>query len=128
MAVFLYDEFEVLVATFNIGQVLAFKGWIKKTNRRVANGRNADIRELYLRNLSDFRSYHIIYVDESGCDKCIGISRTGWSPLGATLVQVAQFQREKRYQILLAYTQAGVISACVFQGSTDSIVFEDLIE
>jgi hypothetical protein len=45
-----------------------------------------------------------------------------------TLVQVAQFQREQRYQILPAYTQDGVILARVFQGSTDGAVFKEFIE
>jgi transposase len=67
-------------------------------------------------------------VDESGCDKRIGYRQTGWSPLGVTPIQVSQFQREQRYQILPAYTQDGIILAHVFQGSTDSTVFEDFIE
>ena len=67
-------------------------------------------------------------MDESGCDKRIGFRRTGWSPLGVTPVQVAQFQREKRIQILPAYTQDGILFARVFQESTDSTVFEDFIE
>jgi hypothetical protein len=45
-----------------------------------------------------------------------------------TPTQVARFQREQRYQILLAYTQDGVILARVFQGSTNSMVFEDFIK
>jgi len=103
MAIFLWDEFEVLVTTFSIGRALASIGWIKKAARRVAKGRNADLRDFYLYNLSAFHSYHLVYVDESGCDKRIGFRRTGWSPLGVTSTQVAQFQREHRYQILLVY-------------------------
>jgi len=45
-----------------------------------------------------------------------------------TPVQIARFQREKRYQILLAYTQDGIILARVFLGSIDSTVFEDFVE
>jgi hypothetical protein len=36
MIVFLWDEFEVLVTASSIGRALAFKGWTKKTIRRVA--------------------------------------------------------------------------------------------
>ena len=45
-----------------------------------------------------------------------------------TPVQVAQFQREQRYQILPAYTKDIVTLARVFRGSTDSAVFEGFIE
>jgi transposase len=48
--------------------------------------------------------------------------------LRVTPIQIAQFQCEKRYQILLAYAQDGVIFARVFQGSTDAAVFKDFIE
>ena len=69
MAVFLYDEFGVLVAVSSISRALADTEWSKKTIRRVAQERNADLRDLYLHNLSEFRSYHFVYIDESGCDK-----------------------------------------------------------
>ncbi|CCD51182.1 hypothetical protein BofuT4_P085440.1 [Botrytis cinerea T4] len=102
-----------------IGQRRRLAGWRE---------RNADLRDLYLHNIPVFRSYHLVYVDESGCDKRIGFGRTGWSPVGVTPVRIAQFQREQRYRILPAYTQDGVILARVFQGFTDSTLFEDFIE
>jgi transposase len=43
-------------------------------------------------------------------------------------MQIARFHRDHRYQILPAYTQDGVLLSRVFQGSTDSAVFEDFIE
>ena len=122
MVVFLYDEFDVLVTTSSISRALASAGWSKKAARRVAKERNADLRDFYLHNLSEFRSYHLVYIDESGCDNRIGIRRTGWSPLGVAPVQVARLHRDQRYHILPAYAQDGVVLARVFQGSTDSAV------
>jgi transposase len=127
MVNFLQEEFGVLVTTSSVGRALASIGWTKKTIRRVAKGRNADLRDLYLHNISDFSPQHFVFVDESGCDKRVGFKRTGWSPLGVTPTQVTQFQREQRYQILPAYALDGIILARVFQGSTDSAVFEDFI-
>jgi transposase len=128
MAIFLWDEFGILVTKFSIGRALASIGWSKKAARRVAKERNADLRDFYLHNLSEFRSYHLIYIDESGCDKRAGFRRTGWSPLGVTPVQISRFQRGQRYQILPAYTQDGILLARVFRGSTDATVFEDFLE
>ncbi|KAJ5471949.1 hypothetical protein N7539_008518 [Penicillium diatomitis] len=96
MAVFLWDEFRMLVTSSSIRRALAFKGWSKKTTQRRAKEQNAELREIYLHNLSEFESYHLIYVDESGCDKRIGFRRTGWSPLGVAPVQVSQFHRDDR--------------------------------
>jgi len=125
---FLQKEFEVRVTTSSIGRALASIGWTKKKIRRVAKGRNADLRDMYLYNISKFSREHFVFVDESGCDRRAGSRRTGWAPLGVTPTQVAQFKREQRYQILPAYAVDGIILARVFQGSTDSTVFEDFIE
>jgi DDE superfamily endonuclease len=83
---------------------------------------------LYLHNLSGFRSYHLVYIDESVYDKRIGFRRTGWSPLGVVPLQVARFYCDQWYQILSVYCQDRVVLSCVFQGSTDTTVFEDFIE
>ena len=128
MVIFLYDEFDVLFNVSAVSRALKSIGWTKKASRQIAKERNADLRDYYLHNMSSYRSYHLVYVDESGCDKRIGFRRTGWAPLGVAPVQVAQFHRGRRYQILPAYTQDGILLSRVFQGSTDSDVFEDFIE
>jgi transposase len=128
MAIFLWDEFRVQVTSSSLKRALASVGWSKKVARQRAMEQNADLRDFYLHNLSDFRSYHLVYVDESGCDKRIGFRRTGWSPAGTTPLQVSKFHRDQRYQILPAYTQDGVVFSRVFQGSTDATVFEDFIK
>ncbi len=69
-------------------------GWSKKVARQIAREQNADLHDFYLYNLTQFCSYHLVFIDESGCDKRIGFRRTGWSPLGVAPVQVAQFHRD----------------------------------
>jgi transposase len=128
MVVFLWDEFDVLVSPSSISRALRSRNWSKKTARRVARERNADLRDFYLHNLSEFRSYHLVYVDESGCDKLIGFRKTGWSPFGVTPVQIAKLHRGRRYQILPAYSQDGILLSRVFQGTTEGDIFGDFIE
>ena len=130
MVLFLLDEFNTRVTPSSVGRALKSRGWTKKTIRRIAKAHNADLRDLYTHNSWDsgFRSYHYIFVDESGYDKRSGFRRMGWSPLSVTPIQIARFQREQQWQILPAYTQDSIILARVFQGSTDSAVFEDFVE
>lgn len=128
MELFLLDEFDASIPKSTISDALHRKGWSKKTARRRAKERNADLRDDYCHLISEFRSYHLIYVDESGCDKRIGFRRTGWSPYGTTPNQVSKFHRDQRYQILPAYAQDGVLHFRIFQGSTDASFFEDFIE
>jgi len=128
MILFLLDEFDVLVTASCVGRALRSMGWTKKQIRRIANGRSADLRDYYLYQISALSPEHFVFVDESGCDKRIGFRRNGWSPIGTTPIQIARFQREQRYQILPACTIDGVIFSQIFQGTTDSEVFEDFIE
>jgi transposase len=116
-AEFLYDEFNLLISTYTISRALRSHGWTKKVARQIAQERNADLRDYYLYQLSDFRSYHLVYVDESG-----------WSPRGVAPVQVSCFQRGQRYQILPAYYQDSILMSRDFQGSTDASIFKDFIE
>jgi hypothetical protein len=94
MVVFLWDDFEALVITSSINRALASIDWSNNAARRVPKERNPDLRDFYLYNMSSFSSYHLVYVDESGCDKRIGFGWTDWSPLGVTPVRIAWFQRE----------------------------------
>lgn len=127
MADFLWDDFGVQVSQSSIQRALAKAGWSRKVSRQVAKERNADIRDYYLHNLSSFRSYHLVYVDESGCDRRVGFRRTAWSPKGVTPVQISRLRQGQRYQILPAYAQDGIILSRVYPGSTDAAAFEDFI-
>jgi hypothetical protein len=115
MAVFLWDEFDVFVSPSSISRALRSIYWSKKTAHRVAKERNPDLRDLYLHNLSAFRSYHLVYVDESGCDKLIGFRKTSRSPFSFTPVQIAKLHRGRRYQILPACSQDGILLSRVYQ-------------
>jgi transposase len=128
MADFLYDGIGITVETYDVSRALKSAKWSKKVARRVAKERNPDLRDYHLHTRSDFKSWQLVYVDESGCNQHIGIRRTGWSPLGKRPVQVTGLHRDRRYQILPAYTQDGVLFYRVYHETTDSIVFEDYIE
>ncbi|GAB7336899.1 hypothetical protein MBLNU13_g01178t1, partial [Cladosporium sp. NU13] len=128
MVAFLKEEFGVQVARSSVGQVLNSMGWSKKNARHVAQERNAELRDFHLHKMSQYASYQLVFVDESGCDKRVGYRRTGWSPRGVTPVQIARFRRGERYQILPAYAQDGIVYAKVYEGTTDGPVFEEYIQ
>ncbi|KAH5617615.1 hypothetical protein HBI23_252380 [Parastagonospora nodorum] len=127
MARFVHNEFGIEVSQASVSRALASIEWSKKTTRQVAREQNADLQSYYFHKVSQFRSYQLVFIDESGCDKRIGTRRTGWSPIGTTPVQVTRFHRDRRHQILGAYTQDGVLLSRVYQGGTDSVLFDDFI-
>lgn len=77
MVVYMWDEFETRVTKSSVSRTLRSAHWSKKKARAIAKGRNADLRDFYLHSISSLRSYQLVYVDESGCDKRIGFRRTG---------------------------------------------------
>ncbi|KAJ5851110.1 hypothetical protein N7455_010966 [Penicillium solitum] len=128
MAIFLFDEFNVIPSISSVKRALYRAGWSKKKAQQRASERNPQLRDFYQHKLSKFRSFHLVFVDESGCDKRVGYRRTGWSPLGVTPIQVSKFHRGQRYLILPAYAQDGVVLSRIFKGSTDASFFESFIE
>lgn len=41
--------------------------------RQMAKEQNADLRDFDLHNLSEFQPHHLVYVDESGCEKLVAV-------------------------------------------------------
>lgn len=80
MVVFLWDEFALQATKSSVSRALISNGWSKKTARVKTRERNLDLRDEYHYFISDFKSYHLVCVDESGWDKGIGFRQTGWSP------------------------------------------------
>jgi hypothetical protein len=92
MVSFLRDEYEVEVSTSSITRAMQSRRWSKKVTCRVARQRKSVLRHLYHYKLSKYRSYHLIFIDESGCDPLTTQRRTGWAPIGITPVHVADFK------------------------------------
>ncbi|KAJ3469852.1 hypothetical protein MRS44_003917 [Fusarium solani] len=130
MVAFLRKRFDVDVSPTRITRTLQALQWTRKNTRRVARQRNPQLRHYYhyRLKLGGYRSYHLIFLDESGLDKSIGVRRKGWAPKGVPPMQIARFQREERYQVLAAYTQRGIKLSRVYRGSTDTATFVDFIE
>ncbi|KAL0930283.1 uncharacterized protein CTRU02_212491 [Colletotrichum truncatum] len=128
MAASLREHYDADVSRFSISRMLKDDNWSQKTTQNVAQERNLDLRDEYMYQISQYRSDQLVFVDESGIDKSIGIRRKGWAPGGKRPRQIKRFHRGRRYQILPAYTQDGVIHFRVFEGSTDAKVFESFIE
>lgn len=122
------DKFDVIVSERSIGRTLESMNWTRKVSRRIALQQDPDLRDHYLHRISKYKSWQLIFVDESGCDKTIGNRRYGLAPKGETPVQVSPFSRGTRWNILPAYWQGGVIKRWVYKGSTDTHLFDLFIE
>jgi mRNA-degrading endonuclease RelE of RelBE toxin-antitoxin system len=106
MVAFLRKRFNVDVSPTRITRTLQTLQWTRKNTRRVARQRNLQLRHYYhyRLKLGGYRLYYLIFLDESGLDRSIGVRLKGWAPKGVTPMEIARFQREERFQVLAAYT------------------------
>src|SRR4051812_19672718 len=102
MSDFLHRKFGSRFSERSIGWTLRLISWTRKTIRRIAQQRDADIRDYDLYRISQYESYELIFVDDSGCDRRTGYRRWGWSPEGSSPVQITKFNRGKRWHVLPA--------------------------
>jgi hypothetical protein len=79
---FFYDVSGVGVPPCNISRALKREGWLKKAAEHKFKERNTDLQDAYAPYVLNFPSYHLMVVDEPGCDKRVGFRQTGWTPSG----------------------------------------------
>lgn len=130
MADFIGNRFNEDVSVTSITRALEKDRITLKVMRRVAQQQMPELRHFYQYRLKMLgcRSYHLVFIDESGFDKPCIFRRKGWAPKGVTPVQKARFQRDSRLSMLAAYTQNGVKLSRLFFGSVDKATFEDFID
>ncbi|KAJ6437639.1 protein kinase [Purpureocillium lavendulum] len=130
MIAFLSELFDVEVSKATITRALQSSGMTRKIIRRVAMQQDTDLHDLFLHkiHLQQVKSYHMTFVDESGSDKREGHRRWGWADEDVTPVQRQEFSRGRRFQVLPAYTQDGILLSRIYPESTNSAIFEDFIE
>lgn len=127
MANFLHKAYGVKVSRFTVGRALKRGTITKKVNQNIAAERDEDLRDDYLYRRSFYKPEQMIFIDESGCDRGLAIAKKGYAPRGVTPRQVKRFHRGKRIQILPAYTMDGVLYCEIYEGNTDTEVFEGFI-
>jgi hypothetical protein len=75
MADYLYHRFRKRISERSIGRTLRSICWTRTTIHRIAQQRDADLRDHYLHRISQYKSYQLVFVDESSCDGRAGHRR-----------------------------------------------------
>ena len=66
MTDFIWNQFELDVSEDSVRRSLKANGWTKKKNRQVARERDPELRDACLHELSEYKSFQLIFVDEPG--------------------------------------------------------------
>lgn len=56
----LWKRHEVMVSKSTISRRLSAAGWSRKTIRRRAMQQDSDLRDMYMHDIAQFKSYHLI--------------------------------------------------------------------
>lgn len=62
MVIYLSDTYDELLSTSTVSRCLKKAGWSKKVARRIAREQSADLRDMYLHDLSSLEQNHVIYM------------------------------------------------------------------
>ena len=126
----LYDEFGIHASTQTISRALRAADVTKKENGRIASAHSPDLVDLYMWKLGvlGIQANDLVFVDESICALRDRTRKRGWSRRGVRPIQRGDFRRGPRYQILPALTVNGIIYYRVFEGTTNSEIFEDFVQ
>ncbi|KAJ6786763.1 hypothetical protein PWT90_07371 [Aphanocladium album] len=118
-AKYLFQEYGVRVSRFTIGREIKRIKWSKKRMVTFAKEQIQMLRDDYIDRRSYFDPECMVYLDESGDDRSVGIPKDGYAPIGVTPVQKKPFHRGKRVTFLPAYSLDGIIYCEVYDGHTD---------
>ena len=121
---FLHKGYGVRFSRSTIGRTMERFKWSKKVMDTVAKEQNQDLRDDYIWRRSLFRVEQMVFIDESGDDRRIGIPKRGYAPKGVTPKQTKRFHRGRRVFFLPAYTIDGITYCEVYEGHTDTNVVE----
>lgn len=92
MVDFISKKFDEDVSMTTVTRALDKHNMTLKLMRRVAEQQKLELRQFYQYRpkMLGCRSYHLVFIDESGFNKSGMYQRKGWAPKGITPVQKAK--------------------------------------
>jgi hypothetical protein len=78
----LHHEYSVKVSLNTISRVLKKERWLRKVIKRIAQGRNSQLRELYYDDMRRFPADIIVFLDEAIFNKKTSWWTRGRAPIG----------------------------------------------
>jgi transposase len=88
---------------------------------------NAEKRSQFLEEIASIDPSKIVYSDETGIDDN-EVSTTGWAPQGKRCYAQKKAERKTRYNITAALCMNKLLAPFIFEGYSNSAVYETYIE
>jgi len=85
--------------------------------------RNEDQRAIFRETVDSYPQYKLYYIDESGIDNYL-YREYAYSPMGVPVTGRVRGKKYKRTNIVAAKCMNKIVAPMVYEGTTDSILFE----
>jgi hypothetical protein len=115
---FLWDDYDVWCSIRTLGWLLKDNNYRKKKVRVIASERDPMLWDYWVAQLSQWKHFQLIFVDESAANERTKDRKHGWAPLGIRPIESHPYKRSERWSILPAYTSCrGYIAYGIVQGA-----------
>jgi transposase len=107
MVFWLAEEKNVIVDRTSISRMLSRRKWNQKTLRQLSMTRSEDLRDAYLRDMSQFDDTALVFLDESIFNEKTGWRHRAYAPVGHEARYVQSVRRGDTFSIVAATTLDG---------------------
>jgi len=112
-----------------VWRALKRSGYTMMKLTRVAIERSVAKRAKYKYTIGlRYRSFQLVFVDESSCDRRTSYRGKAWAIKGGRAVRKSFFIRGKRYSVLPAISLDGILHVSIIEGSFTTETFTDFID
>lgn len=121
---FLWDEFDKWISERTIRRWFKIQKYSKRKIRFNASERDQFLHDDWIRRLSQWHHYQLVFVDESAANERTKDHKYGWAPIGVWPQEQRPQKRSELWSILPAYTsREGYIAYEIIQGSCTKALF-----
>ncbi|GES77791.1 hypothetical protein GLOIN_2v1776603 [Rhizophagus clarus] len=106
---------------------LAYCGITRKKLQKAATERNELLRNAFIASIGHYRIEQLVFMDESLKDECTLTYLYSYSDINSRAVKKVVFVRGKRYTLLPALTEQGIIAVDIMEGSCTKQRFKEFV-
>ena len=124
----LFELTGAAISYSSICRLLSRVGFTRQKMKYAALQRDMRLRSQFVSDVSVYNHDMLIFLDESGLDKCDGMLQYGYSLCGSPPVCQRFLARGTHISLIAFRSTAGVLDCKLMQGGVDGDVFYEFVE
>jgi transposase len=128
MQQYIFDSFDIDIATQSIGRYLRLARWSRKVVKARAKEQSLPLRIAWQGRQHEWDEDQLVFIDKSAANERTGDRRYGWSPQGIACRVDRPLKHSERWSILPALTCDGYIDWVIHHGAINAELFIQFLE